>query len=160
MTVVVAVGLVGLQHGELGVVLGADPLVAVDPADLEDPLHAADQQPLQVQLGGDPQEQVDVERVVVGDERPGRRAAGDRLHRRRLDLDEPSLGHHPAERGDDLRPAEEDGQRLGVAEQVDVPLPVALLDVGQPVPLLGRRQQALAQERQPSAKTVSSPVLV
>ena len=85
--VVVAVGLVGLQHGELGVVPRADALVAVDPADLEDPLHAADQQPLQVQLGGDPQEQVDVERVVMGDERPGRRAAGDRLHRGRLDLD-------------------------------------------------------------------------
>ena len=39
-------------------------------------------------------------------------------------------------------------QRLGVAEQVDVALPVPLFDVGQAVPLLGRRQQALAQERQ------------
>ena len=91
MAVIVAVGLVGLQHRELGVVPRADPLVAVDPADLEDPLHAADQQPLEVQLGGDPQEQVEVERVVVGDERPGRRAPGDRLHRGRLDLDEPPL---------------------------------------------------------------------
>ena len=105
--VVVAVGLVGLEHRELGVVLRADPLVAEDPADLEDPLHAADQQPLQVQLEGDPQEEVDVERVVVRDERPGRRAAGDRLHRRRLDLDEPALGQDPAERRDDLRAAQE-----------------------------------------------------
>ena len=90
-----------------GLCRGLMPLVAVDPADLEDPLHAADQEPLQVQLGGDPQEQVDVERVVMSDERPGRRAAGDGLHRGRLDLDEPFLGHGLAERGDDLRPAQE-----------------------------------------------------
>ena len=103
---VVAVGLVRLQHGELGVVLGADALVAVDPADLEDPLHAADQQPLQVELGGDSQEQVDVQSVVMGDERPGRRASGDGLHGGRLDLDETLFGHDLAERRDDLRPAQ------------------------------------------------------
>ena len=46
------------------------------------------------------------------------------------------------------RAAEERLQRLGVAEQVDVPLAAARLDVGQAVPLLGRREQALAQERE------------
>ena len=40
------------------------------------------------------------------------------------------------------------GQRLGIAEQVDIPLAVALFEVGQPVPLFGRRQQALGQEGQ------------
>ena len=144
--VVVAIGLVGLEHRELGVMPRAEPLVAINPADLEDPFHPADQEPLQVQLGRDPQEQVDVQRVVMGDERPGRRPAGDRLHRGRLDLDEAPLGHGLAERRDDLRPAQEGGQRLGVAEQVDVPLPVSLFLVGQPVPLLGRREQALGQE--------------
>ena len=105
--VVVAVGLIGLHHGELGVVLGADPLVAVDPADLEDPLHAADEEPLEIELRRDPEEQVDIQRVVMGDERPGRGAAGDGLHRGRLDLDEALLGHDLAERRDDLRPAQE-----------------------------------------------------
>ncbi len=82
------------------------------------------------------------------DERAGGRAAGDRLHRGRLDLDESLLGHRLAKRGDQLRAAEEDGQRLGIAEQVDVALAVALFDVGQAVPLLGGRQQALGQKRE------------
>ena len=86
MVLVVAVGLVQLQHREFGVVPRADALVAEDPADLVDLLDAADQQPLQVQLQGDAQEQVDVERVVVRDERPGRGPAGDGVQRRRLDL--------------------------------------------------------------------------
>ena len=90
---IVGVGLVGLHHGELGVVARAQPFVAVDAADLEDPFHAADQQSLQMQLEGDAQEQVEVERVVMGDERPGGGPAGDRLHGRRFDLEEAFGGH-------------------------------------------------------------------
>ena len=85
---VVAVGLVGLEHRELGIVPRADAFVAIDAAQLVDPLHAADQQPLEVQLQRDPQEQVDVERVVMRLERPGRGAAGDRVQRRPFDFDE------------------------------------------------------------------------
>ena len=69
---VVGVGLVELEHGELGVVAGRQALVAEDPADLEDLLEAAHHQPLQVQLGRDAQVEVGVEGVVVGDERLGR----------------------------------------------------------------------------------------
>ncbi len=85
---------------------------------------------------------------MVGDERPSRGPSGDGLHRRTFDLDEPSLRKHAAKRGNDLRAAEERAHRVGVAEEVDVPLAAALLDVGQAVPLLGRRQQALRQDRQ------------
>ena len=42
---------------------------------------------------------------------------------------------------------DEDGQRLGIAEEVDVALAIALFDIGQTVPFLGRRQQALGEER-------------
>ena len=145
---VVAIGLVSLHHRELGVVPGADPLVPVNAPDLEDPLHAPHQQPLEVELRGDPQEQLDVQRIVMRDERPGRGASGDGLHGGRLDLDKPPPGHDVAERRDDLRPAQEGLERLGIGEQVDIPPPVPLLDVRQPVPLLGGRQQALAQEGQ------------
>ena len=69
---VVAVGLVGLEHRELGVVAGGDALVAEHARHLEHLVEAADDQPLEVQLGSDAQEQVDVERVVVRDERPRR----------------------------------------------------------------------------------------
>ena len=70
-----------------GLCLASDALVAEDPADLVDLLDAADQQPLQVQLQGDAQIQVDVQRVVVRDERPGRGPAGDGVQRRRLDFE-------------------------------------------------------------------------
>ena len=63
------VGLVELEHRELGVVLARQPLVAEDAADLVDALEAADDQPLEVQLGGDAHEEVEVERVVVRVER-------------------------------------------------------------------------------------------
>ena len=98
---VVAVGLVQLHHGEFGIVPRADALVAEDPADLVDLLDAADQQPLQVQLQGDAQEQIDVERVVVRDERPGRGAAGDGVQRRRLDLAEAPVVEVAADGADD-----------------------------------------------------------
>jgi hypothetical protein len=84
----VHVGLVELEHGELGVVARGQALVAEIAVDLVDALEAADHQPLEVQLRRDAQVHVDAERVVVRDERPRVRAAGNRLHHRRLDLEE------------------------------------------------------------------------
>ena len=63
---VVGVGLVPLEHRELRLVLVRDALVAKVLADLVDPLEAPDDQPLQVQLGGDTQVEVGVELVVSG----------------------------------------------------------------------------------------------
>src|SRR3546814_17017991 len=83
---VVAVRLVELEHRELGVVAGGEALVPEHPPDLEHPLEAADREALQVELGRDPQEEVEVERVVVGGERAGQRATGDRVQRRRLEI--------------------------------------------------------------------------
>ena len=74
---VVGVGLVELEHGELGIVPGGQALVAEVAVDLEHPLEAAHHQALQVQLRRDAQVQVHVERIVVGLERTRRRAAGD-----------------------------------------------------------------------------------
>ena len=79
------VGLVGLEHGEFGVVTRAQALVAITAPDLVDALEAAHQEPLEVELGRDAHEKLHVERVVVGLERPRRRASyqsvkGGRLH--------------------------------------------------------------------------------
>ena len=71
----------GLWRGEM-------PSLRKTAADLEHLLEAADHEALQVQLGRDAQVEVGVERVVVGDEGPGRGAAGDGVQHRRLDLDE------------------------------------------------------------------------
>jgi hypothetical protein len=51
--------------------------VAEVAVDLEHAVEAADDQALQVQLRRDAQEHLHVQRIVVGDERLGRRAAGD-----------------------------------------------------------------------------------
>ena len=71
--------------------------------ELVDLLEAAHDAALEVELGGDAQVEVAVERVVVRDERPGRRAAVDRLQRRRLDLDEAALVEEAPHRGDRAR---------------------------------------------------------
>ena len=93
---VVAVRLVQLEHRELRVVLAVDALVAEVPADLVDALEATHQQPLQVQLQGDPQLEVRVERVVIRRERLRQRAAGhglqDRASRPRCIRDRPAHG--------------------------------------------------------------------
>ena len=62
---VVGVGLVPLEHRELGVVLERDAFVAEVLADLVDALEPADDQALEVQLGRDPQVERLVELVVV-----------------------------------------------------------------------------------------------
>ena len=55
---VVRVGLVPLDHGELGRVLVGDALVAEVAAQLVDALEAADDQPLEVELGRDAEVEV------------------------------------------------------------------------------------------------------
>ena len=108
--VVVGVGLVGLEHGELGVVLPGDALVAEDAADLVDAVVAADDEPLEVQLQRDAQEEVLVEGAVVRDEGRGGGAAGLRLQHRRLDLDEAAVVEEAADGGDDGGARAEDGR--------------------------------------------------
>ena len=82
------VSLVELEHRELGIVLDRDPFVAEVAIDLEDALKPADHQPLEIKLGRDAQEEIHIERVVMSDERPRGRAAGHRMHHRRLDFHE------------------------------------------------------------------------
>ena len=145
---VVHVRLVELQHRELRVVLRRDPFVAEVAVDLVDAIHAADDEPLEVQLGGDAHVQLHVERVVMRDERPRQRAAGDRLHHRRLDFEEATRVEEAANGRQRARPDVEHAARVRVDDQIEVPLAIARLDVLQPVPLLGQRQEALGQERQ------------
>ena len=154
---VVGVGLVELEHRELGVVAGRDALVAEHPADLEHPLEAADHQPLEVQLGGDAQEQVQVERVVVGDERLGRGPARDRVEDGVSTSMKPAVLQPPAGEADD--PAAQNGTCAGLLgdPQVDVALAVAGVGVGDAVPLVGERAAGLGQQHQSSTVTDSSP---
>src|SRR5882672_7832034 len=144
----IAVGLVELEHGELGVVARRDPLVAKVAVDLEHLLEPAHHEALEIELGRDAQIQVHVERVVVGLEGTGVRAAGDRLHHRRLDLEKALAGHEVAHRLHDAAADAKYVPRLLAHDEVDVALPVFLLLVGESVEFLGQGPQRLHQQAQ------------
>ncbi len=143
---VVGVGLVELQHRELGVPAGPDALVAEGAADLEDTLETTDHEALQVELRRDPEVEVEVEGVVMRDERTRQRAAGDGMEDRCLDLDEAALLQPAPREADDAAAREEDVARLGVRPQIDVTLPVAGLDIGDAVPLVAEAAAGLGQQ--------------
>ena len=143
---VVGVGLVHLQRGELRVVPHVHPLVAEDAADFIHALHAAHNQALEVQFRRDAQVHVDVQRVVVGDERPRGRPAGDGVEDRGLHLDVAQAVQHGADGADDAAAADEGLLHLRVDNQVDVSLAVAQVGVLQAVELLRHGEQRLRQQ--------------
>ena len=143
---VIGIRLVELQHRELGIVLGRDALVTEVAVDLVDAIEAADEQALEVELGSDPQVEVHVERVVVRLERPGDGATGDRLHHRRLHLEEAARVEKLPQRLDHAGAEQENRPRVGIDDEIHVALAVACLDVLEPMPLLGQRTKRLGQK--------------
>jgi hypothetical protein len=146
LIVVVGVGLIPLDHRELRVVPGRDPLVAEILAELVHALHTAHDQALEIQLGRDPQVQLALERVVASGEGSRQRAAVERLQDRRLDLEEAlpvEVGadgrHHTSARGEELA-------HLGVGDQVELAPAVTRLHVGQPGVLVRGRAQRLGED--------------
>ena len=123
------VRLIELEHRELGVVLTRQPFVAEVAVDLVDPLESADDEALQVQLRRDPHEQLHVERVVMRDERARGGAADDRMHHRRLDLEEVARVEELADAAHDLRALAEHRADVGIDREIDVALAIARLDV-------------------------------
>ena len=91
--VVVGVGLVAFDSGELGIVIVVESFVTEQAPDLEYPFDSPDDQFFKIELGGYPQEQVAVELVVVGFERGCLRAGGDRNQDWSFDLDKTTAVH-------------------------------------------------------------------
>ncbi len=143
---VIGIGLVELHHGEFGVVARRKPLIAEVAVDLEHLFEAADDEALEVELRRDAQEQFHVERVVVRGEGLGRGTAGDRVHHRRLDLEEAVVRHVATDRLDHAAARDEGEARFLVGDEVEVALAVFLLDVGETVELFRQRAQALRQQ--------------
>ncbi len=105
---VVAVGLVELEHGELGVVLGGDAFVAEVAVDLVDAIHAADYEALEVELGGDAELEVEIEGVVVGEEGAGGGSAGYGVHHGGFDFEVAAGVEEGAEGAEDGGSLDED----------------------------------------------------
>ncbi|EQD52667.1 hypothetical protein B1A_12618, partial [mine drainage metagenome] len=123
--------------------LGREPLVAEIAVDLVHALEPPDHQALQIQLRGDAQIHVLIERVVVRDEGARARPAGNRLHHRGLHLDEIERVEKLAQIAHDARACPEHVAAGLVDDQIHVPLPVARLHVGQAVPFVRQRPQRL-----------------
>ena len=130
---VVLVGHVDLHTGELRVVGLVHTLVAEVLGELIDTVVATHDQSLEVELVGDSHIEVDVQGVVVGDERTGRGASRDGLKDRGLDLKAAGGVEIFPHRGDDLRPLDEHVPYLRVDDEVNVPLAVAELRIGEGV---------------------------
>ncbi|KPW50728.1 Uncharacterized protein ALO88_05605 [Pseudomonas syringae pv. antirrhini] len=143
---VVSVGLVELEHGELGVMPGRNTFVTEVAVDLEDFLETADHQPLEVQLRCNTQEHFQVQCIVVGFKRLGCRTARNGLQHRRFNFKEVTLHQEAADVSDDLRAHTEGFAHVFVDDQVNVTLAVALLGIGQAVVLVGQRAQRLGQQ--------------
>ena len=143
---VVRIGRIELHHREFGVVPRTHAFVAEIAVDFIDALEPADHQALEVKLGRDAQEHLHVERVVMRDERLGRRAARDRMQHRRFDFEEAVAVHVAADRGDDLAARDEGVARLGGHDQIDVALAVLELLIGQAVELVGQGAQRFREQ--------------
>ena len=100
-----------------------------------------------MQLGGNTQVALLIERVEVRDERLGSSSALDGLQDRGLDLHVAIGLHKAAERGEDLRALAEGLANVVVGDQVDIALTIAGLLVGETVKLLGQRANGLGQQR-------------
>ena len=127
---------------------GVDSLVPEIPVDLEDPFHAAGDQPLQVEFRGDPQKEIHPQGVVKGLEGAGDGAAGPGLHHRRFHFEKVPLFHETADQADDFASLLKNLADLRVHDQVEMALPVADLHVRQAVPFLRQRMQRFGQEAQ------------
>ncbi len=111
--------------------------------DLEQPLHAAHAQPLEVQLRSDPQVQAHVVGVAVGGERTCVGPAVHRLQDRRLDFEE-IRSHQGIPQGVHRRAASAQGlPGIRAHDQVNVALPDPGFGIHQAPALVRQRTQAL-----------------
>ena len=141
-------GLIQLDGGELGVVLGVHALVAEDAAHLIHAIHAAHDQALEVQLSLDAQHHVHVQAVVMGVEGAGRGTDLKRSQDGGVHFEEALLVQISADLLQDLAALDEGVLDFGVGDQVHIALTVTHLGVGQAVELLGQGTQALGQQGQ------------
>ena len=98
-----------------------------------------------MQLQGDAQVQIDVERVVMRDERPGRRAPGDGLQAGGLHLAVALLVEILAHAADNLDPLLGPVEHFGAVDQVEIAMPQPEFDLLHSAPLVRMRQEGLAE---------------
>ena len=142
----IGVGPIGLEHGELWIVLSRDSFVPEIPVQLEHFVEAADQQAFEIKLRRDAEIKLQPERFVMGSKRLGRGPARHGLQHRRLHFEKAPRFEEIASLAHDRDPLFKDGARLLVREKIEVALPVTGLDILKSVPFLGERAQRFSQK--------------
>ena len=145
---VIRIGLIQLEHRELGVVLRRHPLVAEISVDFVDPLETSDGEALQIQLWRNAQIHVHVERIVMCLEGPRRGAARNRMQHGRFNFEKAACIEKGAQVTHDPRTRFEHATRLFVHDQIDVTAAIAHFRIGDAVPFVGQRPQRLGQQYQ------------
>ena len=143
---VIGVCLVEFHQRELRIVPCVDTLVTEYTADLVDALEASDDQSLEVQLERDTELDVLVQRIIVSLERPGCGTAGVGHQHRCLDFHESPAVEEVTDLLDDLGSLDEGIFNLGINDQVQIPLAIAHVGIGEAVMLLGQHLDALAEQ--------------
>ena len=139
-------GLIQLAGGELGIVLGVHALVAENASDFIDALQTADDQTLEMQLGGDTHIHIDIERVVMGDKRTRVGAAGNGAEDGSFHFHEAHIVQIPAEVSHELTADLKVAPALGIHDEVHIALTVAGFLIGQTVEFFRQRLERLAQK--------------
>lgn len=118
---------VEFADGELGVMCQVDAFVTEDAPNFVDAVEATDDELLQIELGSDTEVKIEVEIVMVRDERLGGRASSDHAHHGRLNFEETEGVKEAAEVINYLATSNESAARLLRNDEVQVSLAVASL---------------------------------
>ena len=142
-SVVIGIRLIYLNRGELGVMRSVHTLVAEKAAYFINPFKSANYAALEVQLRGDAQIHVYIQRIVVRYERPCARAGGGGVEHGGLDLYKVKLVQPPAYLGLYLGALYEGVSHLGIYYKVNAALAVSQFLILQPVELFGQGTEGL-----------------
>mmetsp|Transcript_91884 Transcript_91884/g.134285 ORF Transcript_91884/g.134285 Transcript_91884/m.134285 type:complete len:259 (+) Transcript_91884:432-1208(+) len=144
---VVSVGFIEFNAGELGVVARADAFIAEDSPELEHPLESTDHHPLEVQLRGDAQVELHIQRIVVRDKGASIGTPNVTGHHGSLDFDIVAILQIAAHALHDGCAFAERVADLSIHNQVHIAPPVPDIYVGEPLKLVGKRQDGLGEHR-------------
>ena len=125
-----------------------DAFVTEVTVDFEHAVEATDHQTFQVQFRRDTQVHVQVQGVVMGDERTRRRTARDHLHHWGFYFHKIAVDHELADTGHDLRANFEGLAGFIVRDEVQITLTVARFLILQAVEFVRQRAQGFGQQTQ------------
>ena len=144
--VIIGVGLIKLHQCKFRIVLGVQPLIPEDAADLVNPLHASDNQSLQIQLQRNAQFNIFIQCVVVGLERSGCRTACIGHQHGSLHLQKALSVEITPDGGNDFGSQDKGPLAFLIHDQIDITLPVAQICIGKTMELFRENLQRFGKK--------------